>query len=1534
MPRILWCILLVFWSFILMATNEYKGGGHIKTIPDFERKSAIVNCNNAPIFLTYFNTTTTSVDLSWTSTNSPAETNWDVEIVEAGTPFSGLPTISNTNQNPLSVTSLNAGTRYCFRVRGQCGSTASAWSNTQVCFNTDIVNPSDCGIGFPIDDNNCGTGNDFPILVSGQNGTSLGTDIRLEEVRLIIDHVWEQDIRIRLSAPDGTSINLSTDHGGAMVNPPYGDFENTCSAYTSFRNNQFSCFNYPSIANGALTTFTGDFLPEVPFSNLNGSNPNGTWTLHICDDANANVGTLEYIELIFVETPCPEPNNVQFSAVSSNSAIVNWTAGTVGAMSQIEIIDSNNNSTFFSNATSPFTLTGLNSSEAYQLLIREECGSSIFSTSSCPQIFSTDCITFPMSESEDFDAQTLCSTSCTTTCDIFGLWSNATDNRANWTVHSGATPTQNTGPTEDVSGTGNYIYLETSNGTCNNKEAILESNCILVKSDQGDCHFSFNYLMFGNDVQGLTVELRQDQSLAWQPIWSAAGNQGRFWQKAYLDLSAYDQMVLQFRFRASSGSFDTGDIALDELVFYGPTDAGQPSFVHFADVDGDGFGDGGATYNSCSANPPIGFVSNDEDCNDTDFQVNPMASEIFCNQTDENCNGMADDSAIPAPQTINPAPICFGDSLLLQSNSTATGTFEWFDKSGNLLTIGNSFQSSALAQNDTFYIEDVITVNPGLRITETHLSFSNSAVELHNMGDAADYTGWKVVISDDNSNINNPVATSWNLGMFGADEIQSNDSNNWGETFSWLSLFKGWVLLIDDNDEIVDALFWNWSNTDILNFNLTYNGVNYLNNDLPWVGGGVNISFSCGQSVSMVGTFETNNASDFICTSPSIGTPNPNLDLAITCRSQSVPIVIEVNEKIEIASSTATLTCDNGKGDIFLTTTGGVGPYSYFWTDGNTNQNNIQIPYGNYNVTVTDSNGCTQTLVNPISLQAPTVAFQVQIIEHEDVSCFGFNDGMMKAEVVGGVPPYQFNWSAGFERDLTNPADSLMSLAGGMYDLTVTDGQGCVDTSNMVFLLEPLALNYSINVSNINCHNEDDAMLSVAASGGIGPYNYLWSNTETTDTIDGLSAGQYNATISDQNGCQLITDPTQVFEPQPLAIELLDKKDVSCLGANDGFIRLSITGGTPNYQYDWSGGVGQIFEENMQGLSGGNYQLTLTDANSCQVVSDTFFIAEADSLLQVDVTIDSVSCVGMHTGTIALDVNGGVAPYTYQWSNFESNSSINNLGVGTYFCTVIDDLGCHFITQALNVVSDETAAFDVQILAQHTPSCHNIDDGMIDIEISAGTPPYTYLWNNGQTSQDLIDVNGGQYRCTISDANTCQQVLGYIDLIEPSPLIIQSSFVVNDDMGTGQGSISINVSGGTSQYTYDWSDPLMQDSSVCLNLSQGVYTVTVTDQNSCSYVESFYVDGITSAEQATALKSWSLYPNPTQNHSILELELEQAQDLEIQLINILGQTIQTFEYHNQSRVRQMIDLANAPKGIYFVKIRVGNSQITEKLILE
>lgn len=532
---------------------------------------------------------------------------------------------------------------------------------------------------------------------------------------------------------------------------------------------------------------------------------------------------------------------------------------------------------------------------------------------------------------------------------------------------------------------------------------------------------------------------------------------------------------------------------------------------------------------------------------------------------------------------------------------------------------------------------------------------------------------------------------------------------------------------------------------------------------------------------------------------------------------KSTSITINQSSELNINISKTNVSCYNGNnGSAFVQVSGGKPNYTYIWSNGSTTSSINNLHSGTYSLTVTDNNGCKKQA--SIEITQPTELLVTY--NKNDVKCYNGNDGNISLTTSGGTPNYNFIWSNG------NTSSSIDNLVSGNYSVTVSDANNC--TKNLTITInQPVELKLNLSKFDVKCYNGNDGSASVSVSGGIQNYSYLWSNGNTTNSINNLIAGDYIVTVTDANGCSKFSS-IKINQPIELNLETT-KSDVNCHGGNDGNAKVIASGGTPNYSYLWSNGATTDVINN---LSTGNYSVTVTDANGCKkVISVT--IGQSSELVLTTSTID-VLCNGGNTGIASVAVAGGTPNYSFLWSNGSTSSSINNLSAGNYSVTVSDYKGCF---KSTSVQINEPSKL-VSVINKSDVKCFSCSCGSANVSVTGGVAPYTFVWSNGKQIALNEKIKAGKYFVTITDFNGCK-IVDSVVINQPTPLELEISKTDVKCFGANDGSASIVAKGGTPPYTFNWSNG--QNSTTINNLAPGLYEVTVIDANKCANYESIEI---------------------------------------------------------------------------------------------
>jgi len=513
--------------------------------------------------------------------------------------------------------------------------------------------------------------------------------------------------------------------------------------------------------------------------------------------------------------------------------------------------------------------------------------------------------------------------------------------------------------------------------------------------------------------------------------------------------------------------------------------------------------------------------------------------------------------------------------------------------------------------------------------------------------------------------------------------------------------------------------------------------------------------------------------------------------------------------------------CGNGNGSINVAVSGGSAPVTYLWSNGSTSQDIYSLHAGSYTITVTDIAGCSFVYTESVENVQGTLALQSVVTTDE--TC-GNSNGAINISISGGATPYSYLWSN------SAVTQDLSGIQAGVYSVTVHDANGCsllhTETVNNI----ANNLNVSWQVTNEICGNASGAA-DLTVSGGTAPYTFLWSNAATSEDISSLSAGNYSCTITDNSGCKIHTGSITINDFSAGMTATTVVTDETCNLAN-GAINLSVNGGASPWSYVWSNAA---TTQDLSGLSGGTYLYTVTDNNGCSVSGSAVVGSTSGNMTAFAVITDEVC--NSNTGTINITVSGGVAPYTFLWSNALTTEDLSGLTAGQYHCTITDVTGCAFITQNFNV-TDNPGTLTISGMAVTNEIC-NHNNGRINMTVSGGTTPYTFNWSNSLHTEDLNNLTAGLYSVTVIDAAGCSAVSQAVVYDDNGSFGITNAVVTNEHCDDHSGAVNISVSGGTLPYAYLWSNNAT--SQDIASLTAGDYMIYVTDASGCSDNQTYTV---------------------------------------------------------------------------------------------
>jgi len=521
------------------------------------------------------------------------------------------------------------------------------------------------------------------------------------------------------------------------------------------------------------------------------------------------------------------------------------------------------------------------------------------------------------------------------------------------------------------------------------------------------------------------------------------------------------------------------------------------------------------------------------------------------------------------------------------------------------------------------------------------------------------------------------------------------------------------------------------------------------------------------------------------------------------------------------ATSTAAHCFGSADGTATATATGGLAPYSYFWSpSGGNSATANNLTGGTYTITTRDANGCSASTTILVS-QPPAIA---QSMHTTPASCSGPPNGTVTVTPSGGMAPYTYSWDPGAQTTA-----SINGLAAGIYTCYVTDSKGC-SSSDTVSITQPPPISLAYTSNTVNCSGPHNGTITVTPGGGTGAYTYSWSpGNQTSATISNQDTGSYTVTVTDAQGCSSNTSIT-LSHPPPIS-QSLNSTPVGCTGPPNGTATTLPGSGTSPYTYSWS--PGGATSATVSNLALGLYTCLVTDSKGC-TGKDTIRVSP-DPAITDSTHAQAATCQGPNTGTSTVYPFGGTTPYTYHWMpGGQTGQAATNLSPGTYTITITDALGCTSkdtarVTQPVKMV--------IALSSIVNTTC-GLNNGQAVATTTGGTAPYTYSWSPGGLSG--ISVSGlaaGTYTVNATDVNNCPAATTFTIQLSNPP--VPASFTGSDTSGCPLLCVHFTntTSGTVNSSNWNFGDGTNGSGTTvthCYSKS-GSYTATLTttDANSC-----------------------------------------------------------------------------------------------------
>lgn len=667
------------------------------------------------------------------------------------------------------------------------------------------------------------------------------------------------------------------------------------------------------------------------------------------------------------------------------------------------------------------------------------------------------------------------------------------------------------------------------------------------------------------------------------------------------------------------------------------------------------------------------------------------------------------------------------------------------------------------------------------------------------------------------------------------------------------------------------------------------------------------------------------------------------------CEFSSSVTVLNAESSITVTGNVTDDNCDYDEGAITAAATGSNNgtTYTYEWNTGDMGATITDLMNGVYSVTATDAVGCASS--ESFTVSDATVGVNLTISENSAATSCVAADGEAEVGVTASNgTPFTYMWTDGQTTAVAT------GLEGGVHMVTVTDGSGCIEVEGQFVTSAGNSVTITTSSTDLTCFEDmtGTANVTVTTSGGgytVNWYDGMFNSVATTETVTGLGADEYSVIVVDvATSCTQAGSET-ISQPDELVVSLASSSDVLCAGGTNGDASVSVAGGpSTSYAYMWDD-VAMSTTAAITGLTDGTYNVTVT-SGAC--ATDFQVVIDAGSTINANEGSNDVSCFGESDGDVFVAPTGGTPAYSFQWDDAANSTTVQvvNVPAGAYNCTITDANSCSTVA---SVTVSENAAVSASIAdgnGSTTPTFCPGTSGDITASATGGAGSFTYTWAHTANTSATQTVAAGTYSVIVTDGNGCTGNASItVSEYAGGALVATASVLTPDSIGncssSNEGSVSVNVTGGTAPYDYIWSGPGMTIPPLTATVTglQGdgtaayTYSVDVTDANGCtgsSSVQMTTADCPNSIEEVSSYDALKVYPNPNGGKFTVEFVNASNDSYRISVRNVIGQTVTERVINISGNYTEIINLDGVEAGVYLLNVKGSNSESTHKIVVE